>query len=179
MKAYKTVKLLLGLATIALLLVCAGCAAPHMARPDQLTAPQPVMGNTGKYMSPYTSDEVLAEWVDNAIKAQAAGKIGGAIGAYAGTKALEQVPFIGGILGEKVGNKIGKEIAIKCAGGMDFICNSSDLSFNTPDDMAIYLYVKHSSHEHYQDALKASFGIYPEFEQRYYVALANASKGIR
>jgi hypothetical protein len=45
--------------------------------------------------------------------------------------------------------------------------------------MAVYLYVKHSSHEHYQDALKASFGIYPEFEQRYYVALANASKGIR
>jgi hypothetical protein len=62
---------------------------------------------------------------------------------------------------------------------MDFICNSSDLSFNSPDDMAIYLYVKHSSHEHYQNALKASFGIYPEFEQRYHIALANASRGIR
>jgi hypothetical protein len=178
MKASKTVKMLLGLAAVVLLMVSAGCA-PHMARPDQLTAPEPVVGNTGKYMSPYTSDEVLAEWVDNAIKARAAGKIGGAIGAYAGTKALEQVPLIGGILGEKVGNKIGKEIAIKCAGGMDFICNSSDLSFNSLDDMAVYLYVKHSSHEHYQDALKASFGIYPQLEQRYHVALANASKGIR
>jgi len=178
MKVSKAAKAVLGLMTLALLVVASGCA-PHMARPDQLTAPAPIEGNVGKYMSPYTSDEVLAEWVDSAIKARAAGSVAGAVGAYAGAKALEQIPFVGGIIGQKVGEKIGKEIAIKCAGGMDHICQTSDLSFDNLDDMAVYLYVKHSANEHYQDALKATFGIYPEFQRRYQVALMNASRGIQ
>lgn len=178
MKRFKNFRLLLGLAMAFALLVSTGCS-PHIARPDQLTAPEPIAGNTGKYMSPYTSDEVLAEWVDNAIKASAAAKIGGAVGAYAGAKALEQVPLVGGILGGMVGNKIGKEIAIKCAGGRDFICQSSDLSFNDVNEMAVYLYVKHSTSEHYKDALKATSSIYPEFKDHYYSALVKASKGIK
>lgn len=166
--------------SLALLTLAAGCAtAPRVARPDQLIAPEPIHSNTGKFMCPYTSDEVLAEWVDNAIKAKAAGSIGGAIGAYAGAKALEQIPFVGGFLGEKVGNKIGKEIAIKSAGGMEFITKSSDLSFNSMNDMSIYLYAKYSANEHYQDALNAVFSIYPEFKQGYHVALAQASQNVR
>lgn len=178
MKMSQRLKVLLGVTVLAMVLVASGCA-PHIARPDQLTAPEPIQGNTGKYMSPYTTDEVLAEWVDKAIKARAAGSIGGAVGAYAGAKALEQIPFVGGIIGEKVGKKIGQEIAIKCAGGREFICQSSDLSFNSLDDMAVYLYVKHSTHEHYQEALKAASGIYPEFQQGYHMALAKASRGIQ
>jgi len=178
MKVSKAAKAVLGLVTLTLLVVASGCA-PHLARPDQLTAPAPIEGNTGKYMSPYTSDEVLAEWVDSAMKARAAGSIGGAVGAYAGAKALEQIPFVGGFLGEKVGKKIGQEIAIKCAGGREHICQTSDLSFDNLDDMAVYLYVKHSASEHYQDALKATFGIYPDFEQRYHTALVRASRGIQ
>jgi hypothetical protein len=178
MKLLGKAKTFIGMGTLLIFLGLAGCA-PHLARPDQLTAPQPILGNTGKFMCPYTSDEVLAEWVDNAMKARAAGKIGGAVGAYAGAKALEQVPLVGGIFGKMVGNKIGKEIAIKCAGGRGFICDSSDLSFNSQDDLAVYLYVKYSDNEHYQDALKATFGIYPDFEERYSVALYRASKNAR
>lgn len=174
----KSVKFLGCFFVVFLLFAASGCA-PVIARPDQIAAPQPVEGNTGKYMSPYTSDETLAEWVDKALKAKAAGSIGGSVGAYAGAKALEQIPFVGGIIGQQVGKKIGQEIAIKCAGGRDFICQSSDLSFNNLDDMAVYLYVRHSSHEHYNDALKATYGIYPDFEQRYNIALANASRGIK
>lgn len=170
------------IATLVLLSVYAlflsACAGPQLAQPDQLVAPQPIHANTGQFMSPYTSDDVLTEWVDNALKAKAAGNIGGALGAYAGAKALEQVPFVGGIIGAKVGDKIAKEIAIKSAGGMEFVKESSDLSFDNPDNMAVYLYVKHSQHEHYQDALNATFSIYPEVKKRYYLSLMNASRGV-
>lgn len=178
MKVSRIVKGIAVVLSLALLTVASGCA-PHLARPDQLTAPEPIHDNTGKFMSPYTSDEVLAEWVDNAIKAKAAGSIGGAIGAYAGAKALEQIPFVGGFLGEKVGNKIAKEIAIKSAGGMEVIKKTSDLSFDSMNDMSVYLYAKYSSNEHYQSALDAVFSIYPEFKQGYHVALTQASRGIK
>ena len=158
------------------LLIGSGCARPQLAQPDQLTAPTPIQDNSGVFMAPYTSDEVLAEWVDMAVKAKAASGIGGAIGAYAGAKALEQIPFVGGFLGKKVGNKIGKEIAIKAAGGRESIMATSDLSFENVDELAVWLYVKHSTNEHYQSAYDATAGIYPEFKERYGIALMDASK---
>lgn len=152
-----------------------GCATTmKMTPPNELVCPQPIQGNTGKYMCPYTQDGVLAEWTDKAINA----KIGGAVGQYAGTfagqKALEQVPFVGGFLGGKVGEQAGKAIAIKMAGGMDYIKKTSDLSFNSIDDMAVYIYVAHSNHEHYKEALSATYEIYPELKQKYYVAISKA-----
>ena len=162
-----------------LLVTMVGCAGPKIASPDQLTAPEPIHGNTGKYMCPYTSDDVLAEWVDNSLKASAAGSIGGAVGAYAGAKALEQVPFVGAFIGKSVGNKVGKEIAIKAAGGREVITNTSDQSFNNLNDLAVFMYVKYSTNEHYQSALKAAYGIYPEFKQQYSAALYRASRAVR
>ena len=177
MKFKATVKFVMFSMVALVLLVGTGCA-PKLAQPGQLTAPTPIEGNTGKYMAPYTSDEVLAEWVDLAVKAKAAAGIGGAIGAYAGAKALEQVPFIGGILGKKVGNKIGKEIAIKAAGGREKITGTSDLSFNKVDDLSVWMYVKYSTNEHYKAALDATMGIYPEMKERYMPALYRASRNV-
>ncbi len=180
MMSIKSMKKFMLVGLVALTVMASGCApAMKMAQPDQLTAPTPIASNTGKYMCPYTTDDVLAEWVDSAVKAKAAGAIGGAVGAYAGAKAMEQIPFIGGFLGKKVGNKIGKEIAIKAAGGREAIMAASDLSFNSVDDMAVYLYVKYSTSEHYKDALDACNGIYPEFKQQYSAALWRASRAVR
>lgn len=153
------------------------CAmGPKLAKPDQLTAPSPIMGNSGKYMSPFTEDGTLTEWVDMAIKAKAGAEIGSAAGAYAGQKVMEQIPFVGGMLGSAVGERIGREIAIKNAGGLEHIRETSDISFNSLDDMAVYLYVKYSTKPHYKDALDATFQIYPDFKKRYQIALINASR---
>ena len=178
MKPARVVKFFIVTMSVVLLTATFGCA-PHIARPDQMVAPEPIYGNTGKFMSAYTSDDVLAEWVDCAIKAKDASSIGGAAGAFAGQEALKQIPFVGGILGDAVGKKIGLEIAIKAAGGWDHIRQTSDLSFNSPDNLAVYLYVKHSRDEHYQDALNAEFSIYPDFKQEYSDALIKASRGIK
>ncbi|MDB6114799.1 MAG: hypothetical protein JWQ62_1744, partial [Lacunisphaera sp.] len=75
--------------------------APAFPTASAVVAPKPIEGNTGKYMSPFTSDGVVAEWVDKAVKAKMGSAVGGAIGAYAGQKAMENIPFIGGMLGQK------------------------------------------------------------------------------
>jgi hypothetical protein len=125
-------------------------------------------------MAPYTSDGVVADWVDKAVKAKMGSAVGGALGAYAGQKALEQVPFIGGFLGEKAGNAIGREVAISASGGWDNIKKTSDLSFNSVDELAVWMYAKYATNEHYADVLSATEAIYPELTERYVPAIMGA-----
>jgi len=155
--------------------------APQVATPDQLAqvAPAPIEGNTGKYMSPYTSDGVLAEWVDKAINAKMGAAVGSAVGAYAGQKALENIPFVGGFLGEKAGNAAGRAIALEASGGLEFITASSDLSFDKIEDLAVYLYATYGMTEHFQDALEATWEIYPELKTGYYPAINRASQAVQ
>jgi len=101
--------------------------------------------------------------------------VAGMVGAYAGQKALEQVPFVGGFIGQKAGAAIGCKIAIEASGGWDFIKSTSDMSFNSIDDMVVWLYATKSTNEHYQDVVKAVGNIYPEFKDRQWAAL-NAAR---
>lgn len=158
-----------------------GCAVPqpYMAQPSELQAPQPIQGSGGAYMSPYTTDSVLAEWVDKAINAKTGAAVGGAAGAYAGQKLAENIPLFGSMLGQKVGESAGRAVAIKMSGGEEFIKTSSDLSFSNLNEMAVWLYVTHSSHEHFQAALDATFAIYPELKKSYYPALISASASVK
>ena len=154
-----------------------GCATTAaFPTPAQVVAPPPLPNNSGKFMAPYTSDGVVAEWVDKAVKAKLGSAIGGQIGAYAGQKALEQIPLFGGLIGQKAGEAIGREVAVKSAGGWESIKASSDLSFNSVDELAVWMYAKFSTNEHYSDVLAATQGIYPELQQRYNVAIIAAAK---
>ncbi|MBU0730387.1 MAG: hypothetical protein KKA70_11660 [Proteobacteria bacterium] len=138
--------------------------------------------NSGSYMCPFTQDGTLADWTDMIISAKigetAGSVVGTAAGAYAGKeiadRAFDNVPFgglLGGIVGGAVGNKVGKEVGknlgLEAAGGMENIRKTSDLSFNSLDQMARYMYLQHSGGEHYQEALNAAIAIYPEFQGSY------------
>lgn len=120
-----------------------------------------IQDNSGEYMNPWTSDGVLAEWVDKAINANMGSAIGSAAGAYAASKALETVPFVGGFLGSKVGKEVGRKAAIGASGGMEYIRATSDLSFRSLDDMARYLKAHYATESTFQDAIKAANAIYP------------------
>lgn len=128
--------------------------------------------NAGRYMSPYTSDDVFAEWVNlanNASMGASAGTAAGAMaGAYAAEKALDFVPFglgglIGGAVGAEIGKETGREAAISASGGWEAIKASSDRSFDSLTDMARYLTRKYGNTENFSDAVKATSQIYPEF----------------
>jgi len=119
---------------------------------------------------------VLAECVDMGIKARMAGQAGQLVGAEVGQRLLGQIPFVGGLIGQHAGKAAGKAIAIQMCGGEEKIKATSDLSFNNLDDLALYIYVRHSKDANYNDVVKAVTGIYPDLQERYSQALVNASK---
>ncbi|RBW49224.1 carboxyl-terminal protease-like protein [Marinobacter sp. F3R11] len=129
--------------------------------------------NQGQYLSPYTSDDVLAEWVNSAINANIGATVGtgvgAAAGAYMGEKALEQVPFVGsflgGAVGAEVGKSVGRETAINASGGWEAIRASSDRSFDNIHSMARYLREKYEHTGNFSDAINATQQIYPELAE--------------
>lgn len=128
-----------------------------------------IMNNSGQYMSPYTSDGVTAEWVNQAINANigatAGSAAGAAAGAYAANKALESVPFgslLGGMVGSAVGESVGRETAIEASGGWDHIRNTSDMSFRSLSDMARYLKTIYGNEADFPDVMSAASQVYPE-----------------
>jgi len=160
------------------LLITVGCAsddtvrssvANDSARSDANGVTMPIQGNTGKFMCPFTEDKTITAWVEKGKSAAAASATGGAIGAFAGQhvarKLGENIPFLGGFLGQALGETVGREGAIAAAGGWEFIKKNSDQSFNSLNDMARYLKKNHSSHPEFQAAMAATYGIYPEFKQ--------------
>lgn len=127
--------------------------------------------NRGEYMSPYTSDGVLAEWVNMGTSASIGSTAGSGVGAVAGNmiadKALESVPFgslIGSVIGSQVGKEMGREAGISAAGGWENIRTTSDRSFDSLTDMARYLAQKYSNEPTYGDAIKVTIQVYPEFQ---------------
>jgi hypothetical protein len=156
--------------------------------PDQLASPKAIEGTTGKYMSPFTSDGVTAGWVTKAMGVKASGAVGSMVGSaagnYAANKATNQmasmVPipgmsFLAQRAGKAAGEAAGRGMALQSIGGEEFLKSSTDLSFNSLQDMAIYMYVNHSTHPDYAKIVDATASIYPEFKTAYGPALQTAS----
>lgn len=169
-------RLIACLAALAALTSCFSMPPPQLPPADTIVSTVPIEGNSGEFMSPYTSYGTVSEWVKKAQNAGAAQGLGSAAGQYLGGKALEQVPFVGGWFGRKAGGALAKEAAIAASGGWDFIKDSSDLSFDSAGDLAVYIYSNHGMHPDYAAATKATFGIYPEVETRYYSAILGAPR---
>jgi hypothetical protein len=157
-------------------LLLAAWGAPALPKPDALAAPTPIEGTTGKYMSPFTSDGVTAGWVTKAMSVAMGAKLGGMAGQYAGQKAMEQVPFVGGMFGKSLGQKMGSAAALEAIGGAAVLTDTSDLSFNSLNEMAVYMYVNYSTHPEYAKILKATSAIYPQMDETYTQALYAAAK---
>lgn len=171
-------KLFLAVAVTTLALT--GCATTPMAPPNPQAIAEKLQSrqfsvlenNQGLYLSPFTSDGVTAEWVEKSINAKLGASLGSAAGAYAGQKALEQVPFIGGMLGQRMGQAAGRRIALEAVGGEAFLRQTSDLSFNNLNDMAGWLTVNHAAHPKFSEVMNATYQIYPELQQAYFALLS-------
>ncbi len=164
----------------------AGAAAAATAAAT-VKAPTPIQGTTGKFMSPFTSDGVTAGWVTKSMQVQAAGAVGSMAGSYAGQKAADQatsklasaVPipgmsFLAQKAGKSVGQATGRGIALQAIGGEAFLKSSTDLSFNTLEDMAVFMYANYSTHAEYQKIAAATAAIYPDFPTVYQKAILAA-----
>lgn len=132
----------------------------------QASAPQPLEGNGGKFMSPFTSDGVTAEWVTKSMKVKASGEIGGAVGQIAADQLLSNIPFAGLFAG-KATKALARSAALNAIGGEEFLKSTSDQSFNSLEEMAAYMYAFHTSHPEYAQIVAATGAIYPEFTEVY------------
>ena len=110
-------------------------------------------------------------------------------GNYVGDKVAEQatakiasmvpVPGLGLLAGRaaKAATTAAAKGATQAAvgGGEAFIKSSSDVSFNSLQDLAIYLYVNHSARPDYAAALAATAAVYPQVQTSYLPAVQSAS----
>lgn len=137
-----------------------------------LTAPTPIYDNSGAFLSPYRCDGTPAEWSNKAMSAGA----GAAVGGMAAEKAAAAVPFVGGFFAKKAKDVGAKQGAITAAGGMEFIKSTSDISFNTPEELAVYLQAKHAGIDvDFAKRVAAAMSIYPELKNAYTPAVKAAA----
>lgn len=182
----KKIPLLMKAVTIILVtLLLQGCGSTKQAAannrfqvpiPSELLTPNYIEGNTGKYLSPFTSDLVVADWVDKSIDAGVGANLGGLIGSHLGQQILSEIPFVGATMGKDIGESVGHNMALNAIGGEDFLRGSSDISFDSLQDMAIYLFKFNSEHPSYLQAVKATMVLYPELKRTYNEAIIHAQR---
>ena len=122
--------------------------------------------SSGRYLSPYTEDDVVAEWVNRAINARIGATIGSTAGAVAGAQLGRNIPvpggqFIGGMIGSAAGQSAGRDAAIQAVGGWGFIQETSDYSFASVRDMAEYLLYHFGDRDDFMDVISAASAVYP------------------
>ncbi len=141
----------------------------------ELVAPEPLADASGKYVSPYNINGEPAEWSTKSISAEAGAMAGEMAGEKAADKLASKVPF-GGLLRGKAKSTASSAGAAAALGGWDSIRATSDVSFDSMSDMAVYLHVKHGDEPGYDENLAAAMSLYPEMKKGYNKALKKAYK---
>lgn len=156
----------------------------NFAPPDKISVPKPISGKKGKYLCPITAAGTVAAWAQGGATernngSDLAANLGGAIGRQVANKALDFVPFgLGGLIGQQLGESVGRSATSKPAElpTEDAMKASSDISFNSSDALALYMYAKYSTQKDYFRVLALTQQIYPELSKSYFTALEKASR---
>lgn len=134
----------------------------------EIASQKVINNNSGEYLSPYTSDGVTAEWVNQAINAGIGAQVGTAAGAAAAGVTAQQLSdnfaavALVSMAGSAIGEAIGRKAAIEASGGWDHIRETSDMSFSSLNEMARYLRLKHGNDENFKEVLAATRQVYPD-----------------
>lgn len=137
-------------------------------------APQPVANKGGKFFAPYDENGQLTAWANKALAANVGAAVGAKAGEKVGSMAASKIPLAGGLLAMGAKKK-GKELgALAAVGGADFVKQSSSLSFNSVQDLALYMHLNHASGADYVKAFAAAMAIYPDLEKTYEATIRGA-----
>lgn len=158
----------------------------NFSTPSKVTPPLPITGNSGNYMSPFRASGEIAAW---AVKVQSttdngsdlASNVGGVVGQQIGKKALDFVPFgLGGMIGQQAGQSAGRQLTKKTIPAKvpttEEAKATSDISFNTANELAVYMYARYSGHSEYKRILELTQMLYPELTRVYVSSIEQAAQ---
>lgn len=140
-----------------------------------IPSPEPIDGNGGKFMVPYTVSGAPTPWAEKALAA----KTGAVAGTVAADKAMDQVTGkipLAGLMRGKAKQKAAAESAALAAGGWTHIKDTSELSFDNVDELAVYLHVNYAAGGDLSGPLSVTMDIYPSLQKRYNGAIKNAQR---
>jgi hypothetical protein len=132
-------------------------------------APAPIATNKGKYLLPYKANGEMTEWAGKALNVEVA-KLAGE---KAGDAVASKIPF-GGFASGLIKKKTKEVAAVTALGGMNFLKSTSELSFDSLNEYAVYLHVRHSTDANYKEVLAAAMALYPDLEGRFDGAVKEA-----
>ncbi|MCB1666435.1 MAG: hypothetical protein KDI28_11680 [Pseudomonadales bacterium] len=144
----------------------------------ELDVPEPIEGNEGEFYFPYTESGYLTPWAEKALSAQVGAEVGGRAADSAVSSLASKVP-LGGFLAGKAKSKAKETGAVVAIGGWDFIRENTELSFNSLDDLSVYMHSEFNGEADYEQALAAAMAIYPELERGHERAIDKAYKDAR
>ncbi len=142
---------------------------------DHLEVPEPAADSAGKFVLPYSENGELTAWAQKALTAQASAAIAGKASDKAVDQLAAKIPF-GGALSGGMKSRGKGAAAVAAIGGMPFIREASDRSFDSLDDYATFLHSQYAYRPDYKEALAAAMAIYPKLEKRYKPAVSKAYK---
>lgn len=143
-----------------------------------LEAPEPRYDTKGKYLLPYTQEGEPTEWAGKVLQSQAGKMVGEKAGGMAANALASKVPF-GGLAGGFMKKKAKESAAIIAMGGKKFIKKTSDQSFKSLEDYAVFLQARHGSDPDFKMTLAAAVGLYPDLEHKFagYIKKAYRKQG--
>ncbi len=148
----------------------------------KLTVPEPRSDTEGEYISPYRADGTIADWATKAIGGAAGAALGNLAGDQLGDLASEsladKVPggaVLGSLFGRKAKKALAETAAVKAVGGWDYIKETSDLSFDSSMDLAVYLHANYAGVDpDFANAVGAAMSVYPRLVGAYEPAIKRA-----
>ena len=144
-----------------------------------LEAPEPRYDTKGKYLLPYTQEGEPTEWAGKVLQSQVGKMAGEKAGDMAANALASKVPF-GGLAGGFMKKKAKESAAVVAMGGKKFIQKTSDQSFKSLEDYAVFLQARHGSDPDFKMTLAAAVALYPDLEHRFagYVKKAYRKQGL-
>ncbi|MGJ8689085.1 MAG: hypothetical protein ACSHXZ_06125 [Gammaproteobacteria bacterium] len=144
----------------------------------ELDVPQPIEGNTGRFYFPYTQAGTVTPWAEKALSAQIGAEVSGRAADGAINSLASRVP-LGGLFARKAKEKAKESGAVIAIGGWDFIRDNTDTSFDSLEDMSVYMHSQFNGGAGYEEALAAAMAIYPELQEGHERAIDDAYKEAR
>ena len=132
----------------------------------------------GKFIFSYSSTGLITEWADKSLNSQAGAEIGTMAGEKGAGALTSKVPF-GGLAGGLIKGKSKELAAVTAIGGMDYIKETSSISFDSLEDYSLYMHVNFNGGPDYEKALAAAMAIYPELEKSHQRTIDKAMKDAR